>query len=74
MIYHYIAELTLSGLALIAMLAYLEEKKAHEKTFHQAKNIIHEHQEIMEAMEAENTRLAIVAKAYRIAAITQPKK
>lgn len=73
MIYHYIAELTLGAFALCALLAYQEEKKARKYLHKRASEIIREDHEIMEEMEAENLRLAIVAKAYRIAAMNQPE-
>lgn len=73
MIYHYIAELTLASFALSALLAYQEEKKARKYLHKRASEIIAEDHEIMEEMEAENLRLAIVAKAYRIAAMNQPE-
>ena len=74
MIYTYIALATLGIYALLATAAYAEEKKSHRKTFEQAKKIIAEHHEIMEEMERENTRLACVAKAYRILANYSPEE
>lgn len=70
MIYTYIALTIISFYALLTTGAYLEEKKAHRRTFEHAKQIITEHQETMDAMQTENARLALIAKAYRLIAIS----
>ena len=74
MIYDIILYAVVCGWATLMTLCYHEEKKAHRSTISRAKSIIDEHHEIMAEMEEENTRLAIVARAYRIAALNTPEK
>ena len=74
MIYTYIALGIISLYSIISTGAYLEEKKAHKKTFHQARKIISEDREIMDAMHNENTRLSLIARAYKTLAIVEREK
>lgn len=74
MIYTYIALGTMSVMTLVFAGAYHEERKAHKNTVNRARQKLNEQHDIIDILQAENSRLALVAKAYRTLAVFGKEK